>query len=123
MRFNQSIIQHLFETKFWDTMEKTVAQDIMELDADEYASDFDTLPDSFELDYIESIHVDNFDIEKNGDESIVSGEMELHAEVNGFAYYDGESFAVGSLLLVLGYAFSFTECDEVLDSLYLEHIY
>ena len=123
MRFNQSIIQHLFETKFWDTLEQTVSQDVMSLDADEYMTEFDTPVDNLELDCIERIHIDSFDIEKDGDESIVSGEMEIHAEVDGFAYHDGETFAVGSSLLVLGYAFSFTECDGSFDALYLEHIY
>ena len=123
MKFNRFIIQHIFETKFKDALNKKIAQDITRLDCEDLEVDFGEKSDIFELDYIDRIDVDNYEIEQDDDETLVSGEMEINAEINGFTYDHGEAFAAGSSLITLGYLFSFTENENEVSNLYLENIY
>lgn len=122
MKFNKIIIKNIFETKFWDELTQHVADDIQQMDGNDFSGEFDIITDNLELDSIEDFQVDSYETELDGDETIVTGVLIVLADVNGFAYYDGESFATGTTLLTLIYSYSFTEQEQNFDNLYLEHV-
>ncbi len=93
------------------------------LDEDELFRAFEDEVDFAELDNIEKMKVIDYEIEEDGDIERILGTLEIWSDLNGYVQWDGENISMGSALVTLGIAFSFSVENGVYSDFELEHVY
>ncbi len=105
---NRNSVLTLIEECFWDEIEVFTMECVGEFGADELAMIFtDYLVDYARLDMIEELKIINMEVERDGKEKIVSGEMLLDISVEGYAHWDGDEEYLGTEEAEICYKYRF----------------
>lgn len=105
---NRNSVLTLIEECFWDEIEVFTMECVGEFGADELAMIFtDYLVDYAKLGMIEELKITDMEIERDGEEEIVSGEMLLNILVEGYIHWDGEEEYLGTEEAVISYKYCF----------------
>ena len=125
MIYNNNIILNILQSEFWDEIEIYVAGCILDFDDWNSNDTFENIVDYAELDSIDEMVVDSYNIEENPDgvREYISGMMEIRSYVDGYVHWDGEDMVVDSGEVSIGVQFSFYAEDDKYYNLELEHIY
>ncbi len=123
MKYNKNIILNILSSEFWDEIVEYAAECIWYLDEEELFRAFEDEVDFAELDNIEKMKVIDYEIEEDGDIERILGTLDIWSDLNGYVQWDGENISMGSALVTLGIAFSFSVENGVYSDLELEHVY
>lgn len=112
MTYNNNIILNILQSNFWDEIEICVADYIISLDEFNLAENFDNIVDYAELDSINEMLVDSYEIklEAEEDREYISGIIEIECSIDGYVHWDRENIAIDKGIVNVGVQFSF--CSE-----------
>ena len=108
MKIDENVILALFEDKWHDNLIECIdaATDNEDLDI---FFDFENSVDIVELDHIENVSVENYDVEiGNFGIQIITGTLQVEAQFNGLTYWDKEYQHVEDILKTILIRFKFT---------------
>ena len=121
MKYNKFILQHIMENKFINSIEIKVSHDLVRLNEYDLYNIFFNKVETVRLSCIAGISIERFDTVNNGGGTVVSGEMTVSAEVNGFIKQNNEWVIAEGGMLNFEYSFWFIEENGNLRDLELEY--
>lgn len=122
MDYTNTVVTNIFKNKLWKMVNQRVASDITRLDADDVNGAYNDGAETFELDSIDDLVVDN--IETELDESItqVEGELFLDVTLKGFKEFNGEIVNAGYYPLKMVYHFVFEKNGNKYENISFEYL-
>lgn len=123
MNYNKNIVLDILRSNFWDEIEKFVMDYVLDLENDELIEVFETLVDYAMLDYIEEMSVDCYEVEQEENKKNISGVLDVVANIDGYAHWDGEGNLIDDGEIEIGIGFRFYEEEEEYFDIVLEHLY
>lgn len=110
MLYNKNIVLDILSSNFWDSIEDFTNGCVMDMSSIDLDGVFEYMTDYAALDSITEMKVTDYEAEKEeGDifKELISGILEVSADIEGYAHWDGEDILIDHGEVVLGFSFSF----------------
>lgn len=122
--YNKNIVLNILVNTFGKDIENYVQNCINEMDIEELEEYFNQDIDYAVLNVIDQMIVENYEVEAEGEmQQTIFGTLEVKAEVDGFAKWEGVEIFKSSSEMTLELLYEFHAEDRRYKNLYLEYLY
>lgn len=123
--YNKNIILNILSNIFGIEIETYVQKCIMRMEKEELEEYFgEEEVDYAMLHFLHQIIIENYEIEiEDENQEIISGTVEVEAEIDGFSFEEEKSVYKDSTEITIGLLYEFHACNGEYKDLYLEYLY
>lgn len=122
--YNKNIILNILSNIFRIEIETYIQKCIMCMEKEELEECFEEEVDYAMLHFLHQIIIENYEIEtENENQEIVSGTVEVEAEIDGFSFEEEKSVYKDSTEITIGLLYEFHSSNGEYKDLYLEYLY